>query len=165
MPVHGAQAQAKRGNLAVDLLKKFATNFCSANSFHVNGDQKGGQYSNFTYNPFTLEGNFAFAQGIHELLLQSHDGLVEVFPAIPESWQEVSFESLRTEGAFLVSAVKKGGRAQSVTVLAEQGGNLKIKLPFSSWTMSDFQPKRIKSNSYFVELNLKKGEKVVFESK
>jgi len=159
------QAQAKRGEKAVDLLKKFASNFCSTNSFHVNGDQKGGQYSNFTYTPFTLEGNFAFAQGIHELLLQYHDGIVEVFPAVPDRWTDVSFTNLRTEGAFLVSALKKDGVAQSVSVVAEQDGALKIKLPFPSWTMSNFQPKRIKSSIHFIELNLKKGEKVVFKRK
>ena len=159
------QAQAKRGDQAVDLLKKFASNFCSTNSFHVNGDQKGGQYSNFTYAPFTLEGNFAFAQGIHELLLQYHDGILEVFPAVPDSWTDVSFNDLRTEGAFVVSALKKDGVAQSVGVVAEQNGTLKIKLPFSSWTMSNFQPKRIKSSIHFIELNLKKGEKVVFKRK
>jgi hypothetical protein len=48
-------ARAKEGDNAADMLKKFATNFVSPNSFHLNGDQKGGQYSDFTYRPFTLK--------------------------------------------------------------------------------------------------------------
>ena len=64
------------------MLQIFANNFVSTNSFHLNGDQRGGQYSAFTYRPFTLEGNFAFAQGIHEMLIQSNRGYIEVFPAI-----------------------------------------------------------------------------------
>ena len=62
-------ARARQAEKAVKQLQIFASNFCSPNSFHLNGDQKGGQYSSFTYRPFTLEGNFAFAQGIHELLI------------------------------------------------------------------------------------------------
>jgi alpha-L-fucosidase 2 len=68
-------AKAREAEKAADMLRKFATNFTSANSFHLNGDQKGGQYSSYTYRPFTLEGNFAFARGLQEMLLQSHDGL------------------------------------------------------------------------------------------
>ena len=78
-------ARAKEADNAEKMLKIFASNFCSPNSFHLNGDQKGGQYSSFTYRPFTLEGNFAFAQGVHELLIQSCNGRIEIFPAIPDS--------------------------------------------------------------------------------
>jgi alpha-L-fucosidase 2 len=112
-------ARAKEGDNAADMLKKFATNFVSSNSFHLNGDQKGGQYSNFTYRPFTLEGNFAFAQGIHELLLQSHKGFIEIFPAVPKDWHNISFKTLRTEGAFLISAKKR--------MLCDRNGQLKAK--------------------------------------
>ncbi|MCH5600649.1 glycosyl hydrolase family 95 catalytic domain-containing protein [Niabella ginsengisoli] len=110
-------ARAYEADSAAKQLKIFATNFCSPNSFHLNGDQKGGQYSNFTYRPFTLEGNFAFAQGVHELLLQSREGYIEVFPAVPRSWSEVSFTNLRTEGAFIVSAKKKTAFQQLLKLL------------------------------------------------
>jgi alpha-L-fucosidase 2 len=69
-------ARVQNGDSAAANLKRFATNFVSSNSFHLNGDQKGGEYSDFTYRPFTLEGNFAFAQGIHEMLLQSHKNFI-----------------------------------------------------------------------------------------
>lgn len=119
-------ARAKQSEQAVTNLQRFASNFCSINSFHLNGDQKGGQYSGFTYRPFTLEGNFAFAQGIHELLLQSKSGYIEIFPATPSSWQEVSFEDLRTEGGFLISAIKSKGRLQYVKIKATHNGTLTI---------------------------------------
>ena len=121
----------------------FSTNFCSPNSFHLNGDQKGGQYSSFTYSPFTLEGNFAFAQGVHELLLQNHDDVIEIFPAVPDSWKNVSFKTLRAEGAFLISAKKENGIASEVEIFSEQGGKLKIKLPFEKWTVNGIERKKI----------------------
>lgn len=59
-------------------------------------DQLKVGYSGFTYRPFTLEGNFAFAAEVHEMLLQSQTGFVSLFPAIPDKWQNVSFDQLRT---------------------------------------------------------------------
>src|SRR5699024_5674312 len=88
-------ARAGNGEKAAEALNIFASNFLSPNSFHVNGDQQDGEYSNFTYRPFTLEGNFAFAAGLQEMLLQSHSGVIEVFPAIPDTWDNVSFQKLR----------------------------------------------------------------------
>lgn len=156
-------ARAYEADSAVRQLQIFASNFCSPNSFHLNGDQKGGQYSGFTYRPFTLEGNFAFAQGVHELLLQSRDGYVQVFPAVPESWQNVSFDSLRTEGAFLISAKKENGNRYSVTVLAEKGGLLKIRFPVKNMKAMSTTATQ-KDENGIVSLQLKRGERVVFEN-
>jgi len=126
----GLKARAFDGEGAEDYLKKFSTAFCLPNSFHVNGDQSGTGLSTFTYRPFTLEGNFAFASALQEMLIQSHSGIIIVFPAVPAIWKDISFDKLRTEGAFLISAKKKNGRVTIVEVIAEQGGILKIQNPF-----------------------------------
>lgn len=129
-------ARAREGNNAEKMLRIFANNFVSANSFHLNGDQKGGEYSDFKYRPFTLEGNFAFAQGVQEMLIQSYNGYIEVFPAVPDSWKDVAFKTLRTEGAFLVSAKKSGSRVDEVELFSEKGGTVKLKLPFKNYTVA-----------------------------
>jgi alpha-L-fucosidase 2 len=134
-------ARAYAADNAVKQLQIFASNFCSPNSFHLNGDQKGGEYSNYTYRPFTLEGNFAFAEGVQELLLQSRNDYIQIFPAIPSDWQNVSFNNLRAEGAFLISAKKENGAPTKVKVRSEQGGICKIKLPFNDFKFSDAQKK------------------------
>ena len=147
------------------MLKIFASNFCSPNSFHLNGDQKGGQYSSFTYRPFTLEGNFAFAQGIHEMLIQSYDGHIEIFPAVPDAWKNVSFFNLRTEGAFLVSAKKENGIATEVDVTATQGGTLFIKLPFKTWLVNGIDRKQIHNNeTNILMVTLNKGQTISFKN-
>ena len=123
------QARAFNGEEAAKALRTFAECFCLKNTFHVNGDQSGTGKSKFTYRPFTLEGNFAFAAGIQEMLLQSHTGIVRVFPAIPRGWNDVAFDNLRAVGGFLVSAVRKDGKVVRLRVYSEQGGNLKIASP------------------------------------
>lgn len=125
------KARMRDGEGASEYLRTFATCFCLPNTFHVNGDQTKSGKSNFQYRPFTLEGNFAFAAGIQEMLLQSHDGVVRLFPAIPASWENVSFTNLRAIGAFVVSAELKEGRLIKATVHAEKGGMLRIQLPGS----------------------------------
>lgn len=124
-------ARARDGEKAARATEIFATAFCLPNSFHCNGDQSGKGYSKFTYRPFTLEGNFACAAGIQEMLLQSHGGAITVFPAIPDKWKDVAFDTLRAEGAFLVSARRADGRTHSVTIVSEKGGIARLVDPFS----------------------------------
>lgn len=158
-------ARAYQADQAVKQLQIFASNFCSPNSFHLNGDQKGGQHSGFTYRPFTLEGNFAFAQGVQELLLQSRNGYIQVFPAVPASWKEASFNNLRTEGAFLVSAKKENGVATEVNVFAEKAGLLRIRLPFKTYVVKGVPAETVKTDSDgLTTVKLKQKQNITFEN-
>ena len=126
------KARAMDGEGAAEALRTFANCFCLKNTFHANGDQTNSGKSKFTYRPFTLEGNFAFASGIQEMLLQSHTGIIRVFPAIPSSWKNVSFKNLRAYGAFLVSAEIKNGNIKYVKIKSEKGGLLRMVNPFGT---------------------------------
>jgi alpha-L-fucosidase 2 len=140
------KARAFDGQGAAEALKIFALDFCLRNSFHVNGDQSGTGKSKMTYRPFTLEGNFAFASGIQEMLIQSHTGVVHLFPAIPVEWKEVSFNKLRAEGAFLFSSVMKKGEITEVNILSEKGGKLKLLNPFTNKEFKCSSPYKITDN-------------------
>lgn len=158
-------ARMKNANVAYHLLRAFSDCFCSVNSFHLNGDQCGGKYSKFTYRPFTLEGNFAFAAGLQEMLLQSHSGYVEVFPAIPADWNLVSFNNLRAEGAFLISAKREGGNTDEVSIRSEVGGKLRLKLPFRTWFVSASKGAKSTFNDpRFIEIEFEKGGEIVLKN-
>ena len=128
----GLYARAKNGEKAYESLKTFSECFCLPNSFHANGDQSGTGKSNFTYRPFTLEGNFAFASSLQEMLIQSNSGIIELFPAVPPEWKDISFKKLRAEGAFLVDAVFSDGLLNKVVIYSEKGGKVKIKNSFKN---------------------------------
>jgi alpha-L-fucosidase 2 len=123
-------ARARDGEKAAKALEIFSTAFCLRNSFHCNGDQSGKGYSNFRYRPFTLEGNFAAAAGLQEMLLQSYSDTIRLFPAVPADWKDISFKTLRTEGAFLISAERRDGQTQTVTIISEKGGFCHLENPF-----------------------------------
>ena len=143
-------ARAFEGEKAAEALRIFASCFCLKNSFHANGDQCKADHSTFTYRPFTLEGNFAFASAIQEMLIQSHTGVVKIFPAIPADWKNLSFTKLRTYGAFLVSARMKNGAVSEVEITAEKGGKLVLENPFTGQEFkTDFNFEMIENNLVF----------------
>lgn len=128
------KARARDGNGAAKALGIFADGFVSGNGFHVNGDQSGKNYSSMKYRPFTLEGNFAFAAGVQEMMLQSHTDTILVMPAVPESWQNIAFTGLRSEGGFLISATKENGKVKQVVVTADVDGFVYIRIPYPNYS-------------------------------
>lgn len=160
------KARAKDGDGAAAALKIFANAFCSVNSFHLNGDQTKSGYSKRTYRPFTLEGNFGFAAGLQEMLLQSYAGFLEIMPAVPASWRDISFDQLRAEGAFLVSAIKKAGIVTEIKIVSEKGGSATLKLPFKEYnTVRANQVKVVPLKEGFIQFIFKKGGQVILRNK
>ena len=152
------KARAKDGAGAAEALGTFARAFCLPNSFHVNGDQTKSGLSKFTYRPFTLEGNFAFAAGLQEMLLQSYAGFIEIMPAIPAGWADASFENLRAEGAFLVSARRQNGKLSEISIRSEKGGAARLKVPYEQWKVkSANQIDVAAAEPGFMELSCKPG--------
>ncbi|MCE6987544.1 glycosyl hydrolase family 95 catalytic domain-containing protein [Dyadobacter sp. CY323] len=159
------KARAKDGEGAAKNLSIFAKAFCLPNSFHANGDQTKSGLSKFTYRPFTLEGNFAFAAGLQEMLIQSYAGFIEVLPAIPAGWKDISFEKLRTEGAFLVSLKKVSGRVTDIRITSEKGGVARLKKPFGKWTTPLVSGVAIDvPEEDFIELKCKPGGTIILRN-
>ena len=159
------KARAKDGAGAAKSLEIFAKAFCSINSFHLNGDQTKSGYSKYQYRPFTLEGNFAFAAGLQEMLLQSYAGFIEVLPAVPVAWKNILFENLRAEGAFLVSVKKDGGLVDELKIIAEKGGDTKLKLPFRTWFIASQKDVEVKNTADgFLILSCKPGGSIVLKN-
>ncbi|MDF9798793.1 alpha-L-fucosidase 2 [Catalinimonas alkaloidigena] len=145
------KARAFDGESAAEALQIFASAFCLPNSFHVNGDQSGKGYTSATYRPFTLEGNFAFAAGLQEMLMQSHADAIRIFPAIPDHWGQVSFSGLRAQGAFVVSAEMKNNKVSHVEISSEKGGILRIVNPFGSDSYSSGAAYELKNNTIIIQ--------------
>lgn len=110
-------AMAKKGNAAAERLGQFCKGFVAENGFHLNGDYKHYGYTWFHYRPFTLEGLFGFCDALHEMLLQDHQGCIELFPAIPDEWRRgVAFKNLRSRGSLLISATFLNGEINTLEV-------------------------------------------------
>ncbi|MFE2932540.1 glycoside hydrolase family 95-like protein [Streptomyces sp. NPDC059278] len=73
-----------------------------------------------------LESPLSAARSMLDMVVQSHEGVVKVFPSVSERWADASIASLRTQGAFLVDADRSGGATRWVRVHSEAGAPLTL---------------------------------------
>jgi alpha-L-fucosidase 2 len=121
-------AHANLPDLARNLLSDYAERFINDNSLMLQGPQRKSDMSVHGTYGLTIESGFGFVNALQEMLLQSHDGVIRLFPAIPHRWKEAAFENLRAEGAYLVSASYRDGRLQCAKIESEAGGKVRIRL-------------------------------------
>ena len=91
--------------------------------------QGGGTYPNFfdAHPPFQIDGNFGCTAGIAEMMVQSHDGFINLLPAIPNDWKDGEVKGLRCVGGFVIEEMKwKDHQLVSAKIRSTLGGNLRL---------------------------------------
>ena len=124
--------RAGKARMAHHFLRLYLDGYLTANSFNRNySDPKDPSgICAAQGEAMTLEAGFGTAAAILEMLLQSHHGIIRVFPACPPTWADAQFLNLRAEGAFVVSARMKDHEVLYVQVLSEAGSPCHIRNPF-----------------------------------
>lgn len=79
--------------------------------------------------PFQIDGNLGTMAGVVEMLVQSHEGFIELLPALPKAWSTGSFSGLVARGNFEIDVTWKKGKITHCKVVAKNGGVCAFKIP------------------------------------
>ncbi|MEU9171646.1 Tat pathway signal sequence domain protein [Streptomyces sp. NPDC048420] len=97
-----------KGEDALGYLGELMTRFIQPNTMY----QESGP---------VIETPLSAAQSLHDMVCQSWGGVIRVFPALPAVWKDLAVHYFRTQGAFLLSAVRQGGTTRWVRLTSEAG--------------------------------------------
>jgi len=167
--IAAAAARLGRGQTALRLLYERGID----HMLRTNGltAEKTDRFTNYCltirqpiYYPCMMEFTGEMLAALNEMLINSDNGLIKVFPAIPdgdpeygrlirrgvahqdyhdicadyEAWKNVRFDKLLCKGAFEVSAALVGGKLDFIKVYSKKGGRVRITSPFMHGELSVF---------------------------
>jgi alpha-L-fucosidase 2 len=120
-------ARLGNGDKVLELAERFLN---LSEVYHEISVLGGGIYANMfcAHPPFQIDGNFGFSAAIAEMLLQSHEGYLNILPALPKRWISGSVRGLKARGNILVSINWENGEGD-VEISTPSDRNIKMKFP------------------------------------
>lgn len=112
-------ARALDGNNASKMLEQLFTTRTSPNLFD--------QHPNFQ-----IDGNYGATSGIIEMLIQSHDGTINLLPALPDQWQSGSFKGFNTREGATVDLAWSDGQPTEAKLHVRESGDMNIRTKYAS---------------------------------
>lgn len=103
-----------------------------------------------------IEDSSAVPNTLHEMLLQSYEGILRFFPVWPTD-KPARFGRLRTVGAFLVSSEYSDGQVQYVVIESERGRNCEVLNPWPYHSVLLYRDGRVEETL--------KGTRLLFATK
>jgi alpha-L-fucosidase 2 len=90
----------------------------------------GGIMNNLfdTHPPFQIDGNFGYASGVCEMLVQSHMGIIHLLPALPSAWPNGHVRGIRARDGYEIDMEWKDGRLTRAVLRAAHGGACRVRM-------------------------------------
>ena len=73
------------------------------------------------FTPLQVDGSFGVTAGITEMLVQSHEGSIDLLPALPDEWSEGRFDGVCARGGFELDLTWKNKTISEVEILSKAG--------------------------------------------
>jgi len=91
-----------------------------------------------------VDGTFGVTAAVTEMLMQSHDGYINLLPALPDEWTDGEFKGVVARGAFELDYAWKGNKLTSLKILSKAGEVCRLKASPTA---------KIKSNGKSIRFN------------
>ena len=108
---------------------------------------------------FQVDGSLGVAAGITEMLLQSHEGYIDLLPALPSEWADGHFDGVCARGGFELDFSWKNKALTSLEILSKAGMPCNLKTDKKIKVYSDGQQIKVKKlKNGIVEFKTTKGK-------
>ena len=111
--------------------------------------------------PFQIDGNFGAVAGVTEMLMQSHEGYINILPTLPNEWKSGSFKGLKARGNFTVDCSWENGIVKEIKIVSCKGGKVTLRFKGLSKAEVYMQGEKIQpvsQNKEFITLDTKVGD-------
>lgn len=102
----------------------------------------GGTYPNLfdAHPPFQIDGNFGATAGIIEMLVQSHDGEIELLPALPAQWKSGFIHGVKARGGYTVDITWLDGKLKKAVIKGKHPLGSRVSYNGQAWQVKPNQP-------------------------
>ena len=77
--------------------------------------------------PFQIDGNFGVLSCITYMLMPSHEGEINILPALPNEWANGLIKGIVARGGFVVDMEWKYGKLQTLLIYSKLGNTLQLR--------------------------------------
>jgi alpha-L-fucosidase 2 len=103
------------GNKANDIFKGYIKEQCYASLFAKCGK------------PLQVDGSLGLTAAVTEMLMQSHEGVIHLLPALPDEWKNGELKGVKARGGFELSFKWANNKLIQVDILSLKGGVCNIQ--------------------------------------